>query len=75
MIVTKFGMRILGSPLPGWTTSYMGVVLQPEVSRVEALAALKRFAFEDLKCVHMEIMDRRIESRGVDSGYRVRHYN
>lgn len=75
MIVNKFGLRILGSPFPGWTTSYMGVVLRPGVSRVDAIAALKQFAFHDLKCVHLELMDRRIETCSADSDYRVRSYN
>ena len=74
MVITKFGLRILGSPFPGWTTSYMGVVLRPGVSRFDAIAALRQFAFQDLKCVHMEIMDRRIDTLSADSTYRSRDY-
>lgn len=74
MVVTKFGLRILGSPFPGWTTSYMGVVLRPRVCRLDAIAALRRFAFQDLKCVHMEIMDRRIDTLSAESTYRSRNY-
>ncbi len=75
IIVTKLGLRVLGSPLPGWTTSYMGFALQPEISRVEALDALRRFAFEDLKCVHLELMDRNIDPAALDSRYGLRSYN
>jgi hypothetical protein len=60
LIVRKFGFRILGSPFPGWTTSYMGFNLVPDIPRYLALAALIRFAFTDLHCVHLEIMDRQI---------------
>lgn len=60
LIVEKFGMRILGSPFPGWTTSYMGFNLPPSVSKVDALRALESFAFHELDCVHIEIMDRNI---------------
>jgi hypothetical protein len=56
-VVRKFGLRILGSPFPGWTTSYMGFNLPPEVPRREALKALEAFAFRELRCVHVEVMD------------------
>jgi CelD/BcsL family acetyltransferase involved in cellulose biosynthesis len=74
MVITRFGLRILGSPLPGWTTSYMGFALKPEVLHADALSALKRFAFEDLGCVHLEVMDRGIRSQDLDSCYQVREY-
>ncbi|MEM7634217.1 MAG: GNAT family N-acetyltransferase [Pseudomonadota bacterium] len=56
----RFGVPILGSPFPGWTTTYMGFNLEPHVSRVEALEALKRFAFNQLGCLHLEILDRHL---------------
>jgi Acetyltransferase (GNAT) domain len=76
LIVRKLGMRFLGSPLPGWTTSYMGFNLKEGVSRAEALQALRKVAFRELGCVHMEIMDRRLavhDSR--DTGFEAQHYN
>lgn len=75
IMVSKFGLRILGSPLPGWTTSYMGFVLQPDVSRRAALDALRHFAFQDLKCVHLELMDRRIEANALGPRFGLRTYN
>jgi hypothetical protein len=75
IVITKLGLRILGSPLPGWTTSYMGFVLQSHISRTEALDALRQFAFEDLKCVHLELMDRRIEANTLGSRFGLRSYN
>jgi hypothetical protein len=65
LIINRYGISILGSPFPGWTTSYMGFNLVPSFSRIEALLALKEFAFDDLKCMHMEIMDRRIPVEDV----------
>jgi hypothetical protein len=59
-IVKWFGLPILGSPFPGWTTCYMGFNLCPGVSRGDALGALADFAFRDLACVHLEMMDRRL---------------
>ncbi len=70
LIIRKYGLRILGSPFPGWTTSYMGFNLPPSVSRVDALRALKEFAFCELNCIHLEIMDRRITTNDFDkAGY------
>jgi hypothetical protein len=60
LVVRKFGLRILGSPFPGWTTSYMGFNLSEGVDRGEALEALCEFAFRDLGCVHVELMDRHL---------------
>lgn len=54
----RLGVPILGSPFQGWTTTFMGFNPQPDVSRVDALLALKRFAFKQLGCLHLEILDR-----------------
>jgi hypothetical protein len=72
MVVTKFGLRILGSPFPGWTTSYMGLTIADRVSRNAAIRALVEFAFDDLRCVHLEMMDRRL-TLGDLSGLKARH--
>jgi CelD/BcsL family acetyltransferase involved in cellulose biosynthesis len=58
LVVRKFGIPILGSPFPGWSTAYMGFNLREGVSRREALAAVPRFAFESLGCMHVELKDR-----------------
>jgi len=57
LVFSRMGVRVLGSPFPGWTTHYMGFNLQPHVRRWEALRALETFAFRDLKCLHLEISD------------------
>jgi hypothetical protein len=58
LVLSRYGAHILGSPFPGWTTSYMGFALEPGVPRWLALQALERFAFKDLGCVHFEVVDR-----------------
>ncbi|WP_255657525.1 GNAT family N-acetyltransferase [Actinoplanes sp. L3-i22] len=58
LLTRRYGLRILGSPMAGWTTSYLGFNLQPGVSRRDALRALTRFAFDDLGCAHLEVRDR-----------------
>jgi hypothetical protein len=58
LLTRRFGLPILGSPFPGWTTQYMGFNLLDGVSRRDALAALIPFAFNDLGCAHLEVSDR-----------------
>jgi hypothetical protein len=67
LVFSRLGVRILGSPFPGWTTSYMGFALKADVPRWMALKALERFAFKDLGCMHFEIVDRYLT---VDDGQR-----
>jgi hypothetical protein len=54
---TKFGVKVLGSSFPGWTTPYVGFNLKPGYSRAEALAAAEDMAWNELKCLHMEVSD------------------
>lgn len=58
LVVKKFGFAILGSPFPGWSTTYMGFNLKPGVPRASAIGALTDYAFSRLKCHHLELMDR-----------------
>jgi hypothetical protein len=58
VVVRKFGLRILGSSFPGWTTPYIGFNIRPEYSRLEMLQPLKEWAFRVLGCVHLEVSDR-----------------
>lgn len=60
LIVTKFGFKILGSPFPGWSTTFMGFNLLPGIDIPAVLRSLEAFCFNDLECDHLEIMDRRI---------------
>jgi hypothetical protein len=72
LIVGKLGLRILGSPFPGWSTAYMGFALSGEVNRQWAIQALIEFAFQELGCVHVEMMDRHLTARdlgGLDLHY------
>lgn len=62
-IVRKLGLRFLGSPLRGFTTSYMGFNLQDGVALVDLLSPLRGFAFRELGCIHLEVMDRRFSPR------------
>lgn len=58
LIVRRAGVRILGSPFPGWTTAWMGFNLRDGVGRADVARALPRFAFAELGCLHVEVRDR-----------------
>lgn len=57
-VVRRGGLPVLGSPLPGWSTSYMGFTTDRSDLGWEAVSALADFAFGSLGCVHFEVMDR-----------------
>src|SRR5215467_1486618 len=54
---SRFGVKVLGSSFPGWTTPYMGFNLLPGASRTAALAAVEELAWGPLKCLHLEVSD------------------
>ena len=73
-IVRRFGLRILGSPLRGWTTAAMGFDLDPGVDRADAIAALAPFAFDRRGCVHVEVADRAFaDGQPLPPGFRASH--
>jgi hypothetical protein len=54
---SRFGVKVLGSSFPGWTTPYMGFNLMKGISRAQALKALEIAVWDTLKCLHMEVSD------------------
>jgi CelD/BcsL family acetyltransferase involved in cellulose biosynthesis len=66
LVIRRYGIRILGSPLRGWTTGYLGFNLRPGVSRRAAVAALPHFAFRTLRCLHVELRDRNLSFDDID---------
>jgi hypothetical protein len=67
LIISRAGFKILGSPFPGWTTSYLGFNLIEGVDRSVLLEPLARFAFRELGCWHVELMDRHISPDQIDA--------
>jgi hypothetical protein len=71
-VVRRLGLSVLGSPLRGWTTSWMGFDLDREVPGVALLDAARRLAFSELGCVHLELMDRALAApEPLPRGFRV----
>ena len=71
-VIRRLGVRMLGSPFPGWTTGALGFNLRAGIDRGDALAALPWFAWRELGCVHAEIKDRRITAADYEA-HRFRH--
>jgi hypothetical protein len=58
LIARRFGLKLLGSPLPGWTTPYMGFSLARVVPGPWLMRGLVDYAFGELGCHHLEVLDR-----------------
>lgn len=72
---SRFGIRVLGSSFPGWTTPYMGFNLLPGQSRAAALAAVEHTAWNTLRCLHIEISDPYFsEHDGQELGFNCQFY-
>jgi hypothetical protein len=57
LITKKLGLKILGSPFRGWNTDFMGFNLMPSVLYHEVLQAFPKFAFGELGCHFLMIVD------------------
>src|ERR1022692_1760016 len=72
---SKFGMKVLGSSFPGWTTPYIWFNLKPGVPRRAALEALEKFAWDDLKCLHLDVADPYFTFEdGENAGFKTEYY-
>ena len=75
LVVRRWGLRILGSPLPGSTTDYLGFNLVDGADRAAAARALPTFATKSLRCVHVELRDRFLtKEQAAATGGRVEPY-
>jgi Acetyltransferase (GNAT) domain len=74
--VRRYGVPILGSPFQGWSTGPMGFNLAAGIDRREAVDALVPFAFKQLHCLHVELLDRRARFEELSGlGGRVAEFN
>ena len=69
LVQRRVALPLLGSPMPGWTTPFMGFNLEPDVSRVSAVEALVPFALRELRCVHLELHDRYLGPENSPAGF------
>ncbi|WP_462411185.1 GNAT family N-acetyltransferase [Neobacillus sp. Marseille-QA0830] len=72
LVFKKFGIKIMGSPFEGWATCNMGFSGRETVDRVKLIEVVKKYVFNQLKCVYMEIADAQISCESLkDAKY---HY-
>lgn len=67
LIVKKFGVKIVGSPFPGWSTVYMGLDVYNEALKSEILKDLVPFIMKDTGCLYLQITDRDISAEELES--------
>jgi CelD/BcsL family acetyltransferase involved in cellulose biosynthesis len=66
LVIRRYGVRILGSPFRGGRPATSASTSARGVSRRRAIEALLPFAFEKLRCLHVEIRDRQLTIEDVD---------
>ena len=61
-VISKYGIKIFGSPFRGWSTCFMGLDLKAgfEDERVEIYKELKNFLIKKYRCHYIEITERNI---------------
>ena len=69
-VIQKAGIRILGSPFEGWLTPDMGFIRLGDMDVNEALRAVKRYAFRELRCWFVQICDKSIRPQDLEADIR-----
>lgn len=64
--VSKFGIRICGSPFSGWSTCYMGLDLLQKDEKCAILRQLIPFLYRELKCSYVEVIDRDVSAEEAE---------
>ena len=67
LIVTKFGIKILGSPFPGWSTPFMGFDLMEGFVREDILVELIPYLIKETGCLFIQISDRLFDFDRLES--------
>ena len=56
----KFGINIIGSPFPGWSTPYMGLDIEGSKKKVDVIPELVNYLKKTYKALYIQITDREI---------------
>ena len=68
LIITKFGVRILGSPFEEWFTEEMGFILIKDCDFGKCIESVKEYAFKKLRCLYIQITDNKIFEKDIPAG-------
>lgn len=67
LIIKKIGVKILGSPFDGWLSPDMGFIRLKQVDINDVLQTVKDYAFRELKCLFVQIIDKSIRIDDINS--------
>lgn len=68
--IKKFGITIIGSPFPGWGTSWMGLDVYENQDIVSIYKELIPFLFKTFKCGYISISERNITADQISKYYK-----
>lgn len=72
LLTVKFGIRILGSPFRGWSTSMMGIDTEYKEQKAAIYKELIPYVMKREKCCYMEIADRELSFENAETlGYQI----
>ncbi len=70
--IVKFGVKIVASPFPGWSTVYMGLDLVDKSQKLGIISELIPFLYKFEKCFFIQITDRDISvEKAKKAGYHI----
>lgn len=66
LITKKYGVTIVGSPFPGWSTPYMGLDVIDVSKKKDIYPELIAFVQKTEKCMYLQISDRDLLKEDID---------
>ncbi|NQV51345.1 MAG: GNAT family N-acetyltransferase [Candidatus Marinimicrobia bacterium] len=67
LIVSKFGVKIFGSPFRGWSTCFMGFDVADEGHILQIIPAIIPYIYKTTRVKYIEIVDRSLQVADADS--------
>lgn len=67
LVIRRFGVRIFGSPFPGWGTPYIGISTLHDGERINIANSVLQYAISELGCLHAELADPLLDAKGAFS--------
>ena len=70
LVISKFGIRILGSPFEGWITEDMGFIKIVNYDFNQCLNAVSEYAFKHLGCMFCQIVDKKVTKEMISNKWK-----
>lgn len=65
LIINKFGLKIFGSPLRGWSTCYMGFDAYNSEEIISIIPEIIEYIFKSTKCHYIELAERTLTTSNL----------